>query len=260
MTLIIGGFHIEHVAAEAVNISKNHVTDHTHQNILKRTPPEQNMVSRPWEVVIGLICVSFLFWENFVEKNLVIKLCGTLVTIPMAAAKARNHVLRQKTAVLTSVWKSGIILAFPYLFFTSFKFEIYTDPDGHGREVDLHEALKYHLPAIVMILSALVVYYFAGLACKLKMQRFSFSLPLTLATPVTLLCIFLQCQLHSPDHKRFVPGDSYSWLCLEEQAFFSSWKTTVWQAACCVAWWVSQLVITAYIWRPMQNRMEKREM
>ena len=40
------------------------------------------------------------------------------------------------------------------------------------------------LPAIVQILSALLCYYFAALACKLKMQNISFCAPLTLAVSI----------------------------------------------------------------------------
>lgn len=46
-----------------------------------------------------------------------------------------------------------------------------------------------YLPLMVQIASSGLCYYFARLACKLCMQRISFSIPLSLATPLSVAVI-----------------------------------------------------------------------
>ena len=52
-----------------------------------------------------------------------------------------------------------------------------------SRQVD--KVLYQFLPLIVQAVSGAICYYFARVACKLCMQGFGFSLPLTLITPAT---------------------------------------------------------------------------
>lgn len=50
-----------------------------------------------------------------------------------------------------------------------------------------------YLPLLVQIASTGLCYYFARLGCKLCMQRISFSIPLSLTTPVSVAIIITVC-------------------------------------------------------------------
>jgi chitin synthase len=51
------------------------------------------------------------------------------------------------------------------------------------------------LPLIIHAASGAVCYYFSRVACKLCMQGFSFSLPLTFITPATVAVFCYVCDL-----------------------------------------------------------------
>ena len=61
------------------------------------------------------------------------------------------------------------------------------------KEVD--RVLYLFLPLIVLAVSGAVCYYFTRVACKLCMQEFSVSLPLTVATPMTAAIFCYLCHL-----------------------------------------------------------------
>lgn len=50
-----------------------------------------------------------------------------------------------------------------------------------------------HCNIPVQVVSSGLCYYFARLACKLCMQRFSFAVPLSLATPVSVAAMITLC-------------------------------------------------------------------
>lgn len=86
----------------------------------------------------------------------------------------------------------------PEVPFQDYDYDTYSDyenvPESHsGHHVD--EILFRFLPLIVQALSGAVCYYFARVACKLCMQGFGFSFPLTLITPATAAIFCYLCFL-----------------------------------------------------------------
>ena len=61
--------------------------------------------------------------------------------------------------------------------------------------LQVDKVLYRFLPVIVQAVSGAVCYYFARVACKLCMQGFGFSLPLTLITPATGAIFCYLCYL-----------------------------------------------------------------
>ena len=239
----IGGFH---------QTNNTELVKRRENNIKLGSDSSMATVPNTWELIVALLGATVLLWENFIDKDIVMTYKGKQFTvIPSLKAKIRTHAIRQKASILTSIWKTGIILSFPFIFLDNFSFAIYTKKSK--KVLELREALLYHLPAVIMILAAPVVIYFATLACKLRMQYIGFSLSLTLSTPLAAIFIFLQCKY------RYLPDLTYTWLCMEEEAFMSITVTFTWQAVCCILWWLSQLMVTGYIWRPGQLRMEDRQ-
>ena len=233
----IGGFHQTNMTS-LVNKGENNIIFGSNQSMA--TFPNT------WELIVALLGATVLLWENFIDKDINVTYSGKQFTvIPSLKAKIRTRQIQQNASIFTSVWKIGIIISFPFIFLDNFSFAMYTSKSG--RVLELQEALFYHLPAVTMILAAPVVIYFATLACKLRMQYIGFSLSLTMSTPLAALFIFFQCKY------RFMPKLAYTWLCMEKDDFN---VTFIWQTVCCILWWLSQLIITGYIWRPRQLRME----
>lgn len=60
--------------------------------------------------------------------------------------------------------------------------------------------LGTYLPAIAQIVCSGLCYYFGRLACKLCMQRISFAIPLSLATPLSVAILITVRRSHRSDH------------------------------------------------------------
>ncbi|CAL1526679.1 unnamed protein product [Lymnaea stagnalis] len=108
-----------------------------------------------------------------------------------------------------------------------------------------------YLPLIVQIVSTGLCYYFARLACKLCMQRISFSIPLSLTTPVSVAAIITICYVDS-SKLELMPG-FLKWTCTEGNG---ERKWLIWHLGLGFGlWWASQLWITRYIWTPKAPRL-----
>ncbi|BFY98509.1 hypothetical protein BsWGS_01548 [Bradybaena similaris] len=108
-----------------------------------------------------------------------------------------------------------------------------------------------YLPLMVQIASSGLCYYFARLACKLCMQRISFSIPLSLATPLSVAVIITLCYL-DPSKLQLMSG-FLMWSCTQGD---DEKRWLVWHLALGFGlWWTSQLWITRYIWTPKSPRL-----
>ncbi|XP_021358360.1 uncharacterized protein LOC110453643 [Mizuhopecten yessoensis] len=101
-------------------------------------------------------------------------------------------------------------------------------------------------PLYLQLLCSAVLSYFGSLACKLCMQVIGFTIPLFMATPITLGIIIVQCYTH------FIPSHLYIWLCPETSGeirmFHLLWFGVL---------WVSHIILTSHIWFPRNGRMAK---
>ena len=119
-----------------------------------------------------------------------------------------------------------------------------------------NKVLFRFLPFIVQSLSGAICYYFARVACKLCMQGFSFSVPMTLITPATVVIFSYLCDLE--DWKRvYIPDMDIGYLRCSESYKITSFH---WQVGCALAlWWLSQLWITNHVWFSKSERLAKVE-
>lgn len=112
------------------------------------------------------------------------------------------------------------------------------------------------LPLIVQSLSGALCYYFARVACKLCMQGFSFSLPLTIISPLTASLFCYICYLQKWT-RVYIPDMDIGYLHCTESYKITSFH---WQIGCALAlWWISQLWINNHIWFPKSERLAKVE-
>ena len=206
-----------------------------------------------WEVPTALILASILWWENFVDID--VKIGKT--RIPLRFWKASLHDLRQKTVLFSSIWKTGLVIILAYTIIPRFRLEL-----GITRSMNMEQfnILLDYAPAAVNISSGVLGFYFAALACRLCMQRFSFALPLLLTTPLSVMFILLQC------HYNFMPRNRYLWMCPEAigppagahpDSVLTTW--TYVHIGLCLAIWLSQIVIGVHIWNPEQERLASLE-
>lgn len=101
-------------------------------------------------------------------------------------------------------------------------------------------------PLYLHLIAGTLMSYFGSLACKLCMQTFGFTIPLFLATPVTLGIIIAQ------SYTQFIRSHFYIWICPEMggsiRLFHLLWLGVL---------WCSQIIVTAHIWSPKNGRMAK---
>lgn len=141
-------------------------------------------------------------------------------------------------------------------------YDYYNDPESDEdltsdlTDEDVDKVLYRLLPLIVQAASGAICYYFSRVACKLCMQRFSFSLPLTIITPGTVAIYCYLCHLGDWTELRLPNVEVGFWRCSEsyQQRAFQ------WQIGCAVGlWWLSQLWINNHIWFPKSERLAKVE-
>ena len=172
---------------QTLNMDMNS-NDTTRRDILFRTEPQESTNFTRWYAPLCLVLLSLTWWENFIEKD--IHLFGG--KIALKRWKEQMHAWRQKSSAIVSLWNMVIIIAFPYVAFTSFTMEIIVDNYQRQDGVDLATNLS---PLLTQIFSTFGGYCLGALSCKLCMQRSTFTLPLLLTTPATLVLVCLQCRL-----------------------------------------------------------------
>lgn len=112
---------------------------------------------------------------------------------------------------------------------------------------------------LIQVASSYLCYIFGKFACKIKIQQFSYALPLTLATPLTVAAtvaiILLReadvCSLNGyiPNYLSFKAtmsdaGDAWTFMNIIFKDYLWIW----------LLWWLSQLWITNHIWRPKNDK------
>jgi chitin synthase len=112
-------------------------------------------------------------------------------------------------------------------------------------------------PIVIHVFSTAICFYTGRTACKLLMQKFGFSLPLTLTTPVTIGIMFL-LSLSNGFSSQF---DLYTGV-LGKYFFldgFSVPNSLFTIAIGFLIYFLSHLWITSHIWYPQLERMAKNE-
>ncbi|KAK3732083.1 hypothetical protein RRG08_026468 [Elysia crispata] len=211
---------------------------------------DEDIVTRPdpltnhllWELPLALVLVSISFWENFLEQDFRIFGCE----VPLNAWKKTLHEVRQRLYIWLSLGKIiwsvllAVVLVDGFNFSLSFPLQ-----DDDDQSID---HLKRFGPLYACMIATVLCTYFAGLACKLNMQNFSFSIALCLVTPISAGLILLRCRT---DLFPSVDG-SYSWVCPE------SWSAGLsYHLALLSVTWISQCLLLHHIWLSDSERLAK---
>ena len=164
---------------------------------------------KTWAFPVGAILASCGWWESFVSENSKIRLIQCLWRIKTKMTEGQS---RYVTYLFVPVWK---ILFFFILFIMSSTYvnnisdisKIFDVFKGsmhgngyHVRGVDgLDELIEstYNLPWKILstqVICGYVAYIFGKFACKVKIQKFAFALPLTLVMPSSIATVIGLCQ------------------------------------------------------------------
>ncbi|GFU39413.1 chitin synthase chs-2 [Nephila pilipes] len=221
--------------------------------------------------LIGVILVSFAWWENFVGSN-----------SPKCLNSMREDIdnSRHFIYIFISIWK--MILIFNsfliYLFFTNENIKMFLvglpesfkkhnlsvtwpEIDGHNIPSTLQpprtlhlmdESTQVFLPLIVAgihVLASFVCYSCGKFVCKICIQGFSYALPVLLTVPSTMILLDVACK-NECVFKRMVTKHHF-WKCPDHQSdFFAEGTGYFW-----ILWLVSQVWITIHLWSPQSERM-----
>ena len=196
-----------------------------------------------WEIPVALCLVSLGFWQNFISGEWF--LC---MKVHCCFKTWRNtlHNVKETSYFLIGPLKIGLTVLLARLITNS----AYKLPDATVSTDDVVSHLTSYSLMYIQIGSGIVCTYLAGMACKLHMQRMSFSLPLLLSPPVSLGVVYLQCRFD------FLPSYWHAgvWAC--PRLDFTS---LVIPTGCACALWISYCLITSHIWFPKCERMAKIE-
>jgi chitin synthase len=211
---------------------------------------------------VSVVLVSLSYWENFSQ----VRFSSNKVTlfIQNQINDLRKH--NAKIYLLVSPVKVVLIYAFAYVFSlktVQHKFAII------GKRVNQSELLQSHfkndlfflnsgylIPFIIHIVSSILCYYTARIACKVLMQGLGFSLPLALSTPVTFLVLSVASLRGGFEHFTMfhgVLGNFFYWDALNIK------QSIVIIALGFALYWVSQMWIVSHIWFPKLERLAKNE-
>ena len=215
-------------------------------------------------VVIALIFISVSWWENFVDDNF----CGR--------TSQRNgwhqFILRVKfdlqesrpvASFFMSMWKIALTILFSW----TFKDFLFINKDEDVKNIDgitmtqiydywSQQSLKDNSSILILTLTSFVGYYVAYTACKLKLQKFSFNIPLLLSVPVSVILVSLNCTVDDLDLFKPFTNEKDACRYMEgEEIHQNKWYHFV----CGAAAWISLYGIARHIFFPKIERLAKAE-
>jgi len=199
------------------------------------------------EAALALFLCSFSSWENYIDD----RFCGQLsqtnsLHIWMLGIKFDLQESRPVIFTLAAVIKTGIAFCMAYFLkdeMVSFDLsQVISTLSNQSNDVRLNTSI------IILTVSAFIGYYTAYTACKLQMQRVSFSLPLLLATPAAVAIVYFDCKynfLETVSHETRECGTG----------ILEIW----WHMPVAFGWLLSVYWVSRHIWFPSQGRLAKVE-
>ncbi|XP_050407589.1 chitin synthase chs-1 [Patella vulgata] len=208
-------------------------------------------------LILGFICVSFEWWENFVDDRFLCdlnqksKLQNLFLSIRFELQEGRQHAV-----AIANIFKIALTIAMTYAHSVYFGYgvnELENLSDNLSKYMEESSLLG---PVILFNMCGIVIYYVGYIACKLNMQIVSFSLALTLATPTAIAFAYFDCK--NPFFKSGFLNDT---ICegIPLQQMVNGTQNLVLLSAGGVVWYLSLLWITRHIWFPRQERLAKYE-
>ncbi|KAJ8307221.1 hypothetical protein KUTeg_015305 [Tegillarca granosa] len=198
------------------------------------------------EAVFAIFLVSFSWWENFVDDRFFEEMNDTNpLRRFILGIKFDLQESRPKIMTFCGFLKTGLAVTLAYLFRGDLKFDL-----GEVMGQLKNDEIQENVSIIVLTLTAFVSYYVANTACKLQLQKFCFSLPLILSTPLAVLLVLYHCE-------NTYLNDFF----LEARECSTFWQKdlTKLHVISGFLWLISLYWISRHIWFPSQRRLVKVE-
>ena len=236
----------------------------------------QDKTADLWALPVGLLLISVPWWENYVDRNTG---CGGL-TAKLLQYKKDAMKARTVIYVFVSVWKIALTLGLMlgllvgvrgYDLELLFNFSRHksTCPSralsGNNWKFSVADSkqtnLDWLLVWLLQFIAGFVCYMTAKVACKVRVQRISFSLALVLSTPIAVAMVIGGCEMWNIDPFYFSRGTNIPlhtfFSCHSNEGFLAFFTSThVWAF---LIWWFSYLWICLHIWFPRAERLAKTE-
>ncbi|XP_014664502.1 PREDICTED: uncharacterized protein LOC106806877 [Priapulus caudatus] len=194
----------------------------------------------------SLICISLSYWETFVSEASAIPILSQL-------GKTRNEMrgARHKTYFLVNVWKIVAGLGI-----TAFFAGVAGAPGG-AKSIfgDIPAVVVY--TTIVQGAASLLGYATVRLVCKIKIQLFSFSLPIVLSTLATVVLLCVRCFFRDPIVSLLPATEEFYWNCPDKEGSKNVTYIMEYYGWMWFFWVASQFWITSHIWTPCIERLAK---
>ncbi|ESO87529.1 hypothetical protein LOTGIDRAFT_127716 [Lottia gigantea] len=222
------------------------VGDHTLLQIFDNSRINIEFSSLKWELPVAAILISVGWIENFISGEW--SLCGK-IRPSFRSWRCEMQDVKETSFFLIGPLKIGMAVLMAYLLVDA-PFKL---PDTSNDDPDSNDAIAHFTTYSLMYLhigSGIVCTYLAGMACKLHMQKTAFALPLLLSPPISLMCIYLQCQY------MFIPSHWFvgNWMCSDVEI-----NKMIIPLGCAGALWISYCLIVSHVWFPQCERMAKTE-
>ncbi|XP_011200587.2 chitin synthase chs-2 isoform X1 [Bactrocera dorsalis] len=224
-------------------------------------------------IALPLILVSMRWWENYITSySFVAQILQTvrrsrsryqtylylspakIIVFSMLGFYLHGQPLTEYFSCFMEAWQSHDILVYRNTVANESIFPV-RSPNYSSRIFKISTNANTVIYVLLLqICSSYLCYIFAKFACKIKIQEFSFSLPLNLVGPasvaVAMWLTTLQgvnvCAFHAfvPDYMGLILSDHNNLF----DTIISD-KLWLWPL-----WWLSQLWITRHIWRPRNEK------
>lgn len=197
-----------------------------------------------WKTIVAIFLVSLSLFFNYFSFNSTKHSRCKLKNLLIDHLKRSKHnidLTRQKIGLITNPWKIGLIFMFCYAFYPQEQFKFWL----FDQQILEKDSVVYFYPLAVQVVSSIVCFLSSSLAYKLRMNRFSFALPIALVTPLSIVISVLICELRKPNLI------ANNWMDLFSGHFICTSKIVgyKWQLiwGLCL-WWVSNIWSGSHVW------------
>ncbi|CAF3403020.1 unnamed protein product [Rotaria socialis] len=220
-----------------------------------------------WQLPLALFLISLGYWESFTETRISKQRFFKWFQNGIRALKKT----RPKVYITASLLKIFVLITTAIYFLPkSIDRQLYLHIFEHtptgisdanvsqvlgGGAFDEQEDLfrityEVYIPLIVQIISSCICYYTARIACKVLMQSFGFSLPLTLSTLIAYIVLFFA---QGFKNKKDIIGIGHLFYLDKPQALGS--KLLIISLIGFLILWLSKMKITSHVWFPTTERL-----
>ncbi|CAF0891844.1 unnamed protein product [Rotaria sp. Silwood1] len=220
-----------------------------------------------WQLPLALFLISLGYWESFIESRISKQRFFKWFQNGIRALRKT----RPKIYITASLFKIFVLITTAIYFLpktidrklylsifeqTSIG---YSDKNtsrvvGGGlfdENVDLFRATyEVYIPLIIQIFSSCICYYTGRIACKVLMQSFSFSLPLTLSTLIAYIILFF---VQGFKNRKDIIAIGHLFYLDKPQALGS--KLLIISLIGFLLLWLSRMKITSHVWFPTTERL-----